>query len=254
MRKLTILFSLLTLCVGLWAQEFDAVKFVQGQTTDWYLLASNPEVTFDANHNPIINGKTYDLANGSVETAFGAATEETWYSLRQNVIIGNWNTICMEKNITAIDGATFWNVVSETDTEFTLEQVTEPQAGYGYLIRYTATELKVQYGNVTAVEPVTATSGHPTQGIYEAITTYDQDGKNDLTGNYVVYNNQLCKVTGWVTMADHRAYVVANTAPNTAPAIAKGPRMTMAKPNGTPTGLGQWNKDNGTRTKDIQGD
>ena len=238
MRKLFLFIAALTLCAGLWAQEINAVKFVQGQTTDWYLLADNPEVTF-TDHNPVIAGKTYDLANGEVETMFGTAPADLWYTVREDGVANNWNTICLERNITAIDGATFWKVVSETDTEFELEQVSEPQAGYGYIIRYTATELKVQYGDETADAPVTATEQHPIQGIYEAITTYDQEGKNALTGNYVVYQNQLCKVTGWETMADHRAYVVADKAPKQAPAIAHGPRMTMPKPNNTPTSLDQ---------------
>ncbi len=225
--------------VQLREDEVTAVKFVQNETTDWYMLADNPEVTF-TDHNPVISGKTYDLANGDVETTFGVpvAPIDEWVTVRTGLTANDWNTICLEHNITAIDGATFWNVVSETDAAFTLEQVEAPfPAGYGYIIRYTATELKVKYGSEVAQTPVTATQEHPIQGIFEAITDCDQiTGENALTGNYVVYGNQLRKVTGWVTMADHRAYVIPNIAPSKAPAPNGAPRMTMPKPNSTPTG------------------
>ena len=225
--------------VQLLEDEVTAVKFVQNETTDWYMLADNPEVTF-TDHNPVIKDKTYDLANGDVTTTFGVpvAPIDEWVTLRTGVTANDWNTICMERNITAIDGATFWNVVSETSTEFILEQITEPQAGYGYIIRYTATELKVKYGSEIAPSPVTATAEHPIQGNFAEITC-DEHGDNELVGNYVVYQNQLCKVTGWVSMADHRAYVIAGKAPKQAPAPHGAPRMTMPKPNSTPTGLGQ---------------
>ncbi len=223
--------------VQLREDEVTAVKFVQNETTDWYMLADNPEVTF-TDHNPVISGKTYDLANGDVITTFGVpvAPIDEWVTLRTNVTANDWNTICMERNITAIDGATFWNVVSETEKEFILEQEFAPfAAGVGYIIRYTATELKVKYEGDAVTNPVTATQDHPIQGNFAEITC-DEDGQNELVDNYVVYQNQLCKVTGgWVTMADHRAYVIPNIAPSKAPAPTGAPRMTMPKPNSTPT-------------------
>ena len=226
--------------VQLREDEVTAVKFVQNETTDWYMLADNPVVTF-TDHNPVIKGKTYDLANGDVETTFGVpvAPIDEWVTLRTGVTANDWNTICMEHNITAIDGATFWNVVSETSTEFILEQITEPQAGYGYIIRYTATELKVKYGDQVVDAPVEAKDNDlPIQGRFTEITC-DQTGYNELVNNYVVYQNKLCMVTGWVTMADHRAYVIAGKAPSEAPAPHGAPRMTMPKPNNTPTSLYQ---------------
>ncbi|MCQ2325514.1 MAG: DUF1542 domain-containing protein [Paludibacteraceae bacterium] len=310
MRKLTILFALLTLSAGLWAQEINAVKFVQGQTTDWYLLSTNPEVTF-TDHNPVIAGKTYDLANGNVETAFdtdplpvikeaaiadinnvaAAAKEEIdglgvdesaksdakaqignivntvtatinaatskdaidkakteaiakihdvvqttknmWISVRTDGTAGNWNTICLERNITDIDGATFWTVSGQDATSFILDQVTEPEAGQGYLIRFTAAELKVKYGDQVAYTPAIADETNPIQGTF---TQIDAAETNVLVGNYIVYENQLRKVVSWVGLYAHRAYVVADLVPNGEPQHApKAARAYMPKPNSTPT-------------------
>ena len=70
---------LMTLCaMAQVPEEINAVKFVQNETTDWYLLSSNPEVTFDVDGNPVINGKTYtiDLSPyDGVETTFVVAPE-----------------------------------------------------------------------------------------------------------------------------------------------------------------------------------
>ena len=193
-------------------------------------------------HVPAGTAAIYQVANVWKEFTIidpAPVPVDEWATLRTDVTPNDWNTICMERNITAIDGATFWNVVSETEKEFILEQITEPQAGYGYIIRYTATELKVKYGDQVVDAPVEAKDNDlPIQGRFTEITC-DQTGYNELVNNYVVYQNKLCMVTGWVTMADHRAYVIAGKAPSEAPAPHGAPRMTMPKPNNTPTSLYQ---------------
>lgn len=236
MRKL-ILFAACLMSIHAMAQaeDINAVKFVQGQTTDWYLLNTQPEVSFDASHNPVINGKTYDLALGFVETTFGTAPADTWYTVRTDGVAGNWNTICLAQNITAIDGATFWTVSGEDDNSFVLDQVTEPEAGQGYLIRFSNAELKVQYGDQVADAPVAATYGNPVQG---TLTQIDAAKDNVLVGNYVVYNNQLCEVESWVGLRANRAYVEAELVSNNVPQQAPGrARAYMPKPKQTPTGL-----------------
>ena len=250
MRKFLIIsLAMCLMGISAMAQEIDAVKFVQNETTDWYMLADNPEVTF-TDHNPVISGKTYDLANGDVETTFGVPVTpiDEWVTVRTDGAAGNWNTICLPNNITAIDGATFWTIVGQDATSFILDEVTEPEAGQGYLIRFTAAELKVKYGDQVAANPVTASDGNPIQGTFTQID-FDGEGKNVLVGNYVVYNNQLCPVEAWVGLLAHRAYVVAEYVSNTVPAPAPGrARAYMPKPKETPTGIGQWNKEQGQRT------
>lgn len=163
--------------------------------------------------------------------------KDMWISVRTDGTAGNWNTICLERNITAIDGATFWTISGQDANSFILDEVTEPEAGQGYLIRFTKSDLKVKYGDQMEAEPVTASYGNPIQGTFTQID-FDQYGQNVLVGNYVVYNNQLCPVEAWVGMKDHRAYVVADLVPNFAPAPAPGrARVYMPKPDQTPTEL-----------------
>ena len=197
-------------------------------------IVNTAEQTINAatSKDAIDNAKTQAIADihNVVQT-----TKDMWVIVRTDGAAGNWNTICLERNITAIDGATFWTVSGQDATSFILDEVTEPEAVQGYLIRFTATELKVKYGSETAATPVTASYDNPIQGTFTQID-FDQDGKNVLVGNYVVYNNQLCPVEAWVGMRDHRAYVVANLVPNNAPAPAPGrARAYMPKPDQTPT-------------------
>lgn len=53
MRKLMIFCAACLIGISAMAQteDINAVKFVQGQTTDWYLLNDNLQVTFDAEQN-----------------------------------------------------------------------------------------------------------------------------------------------------------------------------------------------------------
>ena len=164
--------------------------------------------------------------------------KDMWVIVRTDGVAGNWNTICLERNITAIDGATFWTVSGQDATSFILDEVTEPQAGQGYLIRFTKSDLRVKYGDQKVTEPTTATYDNPIQGTFTQIDFDQYDGQNVLVGNYVVYNNQLCPVEAWVGMKDHRAYVVADLVSNNAPAPAPGrARAYMPKPDQTPTEL-----------------
>ncbi|MCQ2342873.1 MAG: MBG domain-containing protein [Paludibacteraceae bacterium] len=194
---------------------------------------------------------TIDVAEGANYNAATELTDEdwqftieapvdTWITVRTDGAANNWNTICLERNITAIDGATFWTIVGQDATSFILDEVTEPEAGQGYLIRFTKSDLKVKYGEQVAATPVPASYDNPVQGTFTQID-FDEQGKNVLVGNYVVYNNQLCMVEGYVGMYAHRAYVVANLVPNNAPAQAPGrARAYMPKPKQTPTGLNRF--------------
>ena len=248
-----IFFILLALCgfAAAHADEIDAVSATQGGKTDWFRFGEQNSivVTVNADGNPVFPDKTYNMSDGSVLVAFGTAPVDEWVTVREDGAAGNWNTICLERNITAIDGATFWTISGQDATSFILDEITEPQAGYGYLIRFTKSELKVKYGDQVAAEPVPATYGNPIQGTYTLIDFDKTTGLNELVGNYVVYQNQLCPVEAWVGLLAHRAYVKADLVPWDTPAQAPGrARAYMPKPKETPTGIGQWNKEQGQRT------
>ena len=161
-----------------------------------------------------------------------------WITVRTDAVVDNWNTICLERNITDIDGATFWTVSGQDANSFVLDEVTEPQAGQGYLIRFTKSDLRVIYGDQVAAAPVTATDDNPVQGTFTQIDFDPTTGLNELVDNYVVYQNKLCPVEAWVGMKDHRAYVVADLVSNTVPQQAPSrARAYMPKPDQTPTDI-----------------
>ena len=262
MRKLFLFIAALTLSAGMWANELEDAKVAAVEEIEQAAATAKEEIDGlgvddsdksdakaqidniaytakaainEATNKDMINkAKTQAIADiyNVVQT-----TKDMWVTVRTDGTADNWNTICLERNITAIDGATFWTVSGQDANSFVLDQVTEPQAGQGYLIRFTKSDLKVKYGDQKVTEPVTASCGNPIQGTFTQID-FDQYGQNVLVGNYVVYNNQLCPVEAWVGMRGHRAYVVADLVPNNAPATAPGrARAYMSKPNQTPTEL-----------------
>lgn len=198
---------------------------------DIIVTTANTTINEATNKNKIYETQTQ--ATIEIYNVVQNLEDMLWITVRTDGVVGDWNTICLERNITAIDGATFWTVSGQDANSFVLDEVTEPQAGQGYLIRFRATELKVKYGDQMEAEPVTASYGNPIQGTFEQI---DAAETNELVGNYVVYNNQLCPVQAWVGMRGHRAYVVADLVPNTVPQQAPSrARVYMPKPDQTPT-------------------
>lgn len=263
MRKILLSILALMLSAGMWANEleeakaaaFDEIKQVaatakekidglgvdESDKNDAKAQIDNIVSTAEAvineatSKDKIDNVKTTAIADIHNEVQY---LKDMWVTVRTDGVEGNWNTICLERNITAIDGATFWTVSGQDATSFILDEVTKPQAGQGYLIRFTATELKVKYGNQVAATPVPATSDNPVNPVQGTFEKIDAAKTNVLVGNYVVYNNQLCPAEAWVGMKDHRAYVVANLVSNNAPAPAPGrARAYMPKPDQTPTEL-----------------
>lgn len=198
------------------------------------VIVSNAKTTINEATN---KNKIYEANVQAISEIYNVVQnlKDMWVIVRTDGTAGYWNTICLERNITTIDGATFWTISGQDATSFILDEVTEPEAGQGYLIRFTKSDLKVKYGDQVAAEPVTASYGNPMQGTYVQI---DAAETNVLNGNYVVYNNQLCPVVSWVGLYAHRAYVVKNLIPQEVPAPAPGrQRAFMPKPKETPTSL-----------------
>lgn len=71
MRKLFLLSFISMATLMAWAEEpeINAVQLTQGVTVDWYFLSANPEATIEDGFITM-NGKTYDLSQGDVETVF----------------------------------------------------------------------------------------------------------------------------------------------------------------------------------------
>ena len=326
---LSLAMCLIALCAMAQTEEINAVKFVQGQTTDWYLLADNPEVTF-TDHNPVISGKTYNLANGNVETAFGTdplpviketaiadinnvaatdkekidglgvdesakseakaqidniahtaeqtinaatskdevddaktqaiakiynvvqTTKDMWITVRENMTINTYGTLCWNYNLTDIDGAELYSVAGMENGRIIMEEVLaeETRAGAGYVILATAETLRVKNGLDEAQYPVPAESNNGLQGTFADITdgAAGADG-NTLEGNYIIYQNEWRLCGGYTGLQTNRAYLIMKYVPGTVSAPAPGRKyISMPLPKETPTG--EWRIENGEMRMD----
>ena len=193
--------------VQLREDEVTAVKFEQGQTTDWYMLSTKPKVTFDKDFNPVINNNTtYDLALGKVRTTFGVPVIETWETIREGLSVGEYGTVCLPRTVTEFKGATFYDV-TEFMSDVKTEEVKTLQAGRGYIFQATESTVQVKYTGEAVLEPVKVDTG--LQGTFVTI----QDGVagtpgNILEGNYILINNQFRKCLGTCSAAPYRAYLL----------------------------------------------
>lgn len=245
MRKLLICCAACLMALCAWAQTpvADAVRFEQGGITDWYMLSTTPKVTMGTSIT--IAGKSYDLTQGEVKTAFGTAPADEWETIREDMTVGEYGTVCLPRTVTETKGATFYEVV-EFMSNVKMNEVTTLQAGKGYVCQATESTIQVKYTGAPVAEPIKVQRG--LQGTFVAI----QDGAkgtagNILEGNYIVYNNQFRLCAGTCSLAPYHAYLL--NARFAAEGI--GDFFTMNLSDEPITGLGQWNKDNGARTMKV---
>jgi len=138
-------------------------------------------------------------------TCTPGATVAYTLSVPQNVYTrtvtsGDWGTICLPWESTKLEGAVFYNVIGEFDANqgVALEIATKLEAGYPYVFKANAAEVKVTYDPATEVQAV-------------------QYGDNDLYGSftgcsvpkdmYIISSNLLYKTAdASSTIAANRAY------------------------------------------------
>lgn len=182
-------------------------------------------------------------------------TKNMWISVRENMTVGNYGTLCWKYDLTAIDGAELYSVAGIENGRIIMEEVLaeETQAGAGYVIRATAKSLRVKNGDQYTDTPLAAAYCNGLQGTFvEIIDGAAGTAGNTLEGNYIIYNNEWRKCGGLTGLRAYSAYLIMNYVPGTAPAPAPGRRyISMPLPNSTPTSLGQWNKDKGQKTYKV---
>ncbi|MCQ2313514.1 MAG: DUF1542 domain-containing protein [Paludibacteraceae bacterium] len=181
--------------------------------------------------------------------------KDMWISVRENMTVGNYGTLCWKYDLTAIDGAELYTIAGIENGRIVLEEVlaNETQAGAGYVIRATAKSLRVKNGDQYTDTPLDAAECNGLQGTFVEIVEYNAgDSGNKLEGNYIVYQNEWRKCGVMVGLRANSAYLIMNYVPGSAPAQAPGRRyISMPLPNSTPTSLGQWNKDKGQKTYKV---
>ena len=125
-------------------------------------------------------------------------------TVRSGLECGRHYTVCLENNVTAVKGATFWSLryKNEASTVAYLELETVIEAGKPYIFQATADKLEVIYGEEVAGAPV---ANGALVGTFEDL---DADDLNGISGTvYMLFNNELRPIGTNNHLDAHRAYV-----------------------------------------------
>lgn len=165
---------------------------------------------------------------------------EDWVEVRSGLEAGRHYTVCLENNVTAVKGATFWSLTyrNEGGTAAYLVEETAPfDAGKPYIFQATGdndNKLEVVYGTETEINPVV-------NGALRGTFSYmDANALAAVEGTvYMLYNNALCPMGTDNHLDAHRAYVRYDllTVPSTSN-FAPGKRVkSMPMQGQTTTGI-----------------
>lgn len=174
---------------------------------------------------------------------------EDWVEVRTGLEVNRHYTVCLEKNITNIDGATFWSLSqrNQDGTLAYLEEEPAPEAGKPYIIQATKATLKVVYGDETAAAPV---ENGALRGTFDYM---DADALAAAGTNiYMLFSNELRPIGSNNHLDAHRAYVLYNElqAVSTDPVPAPGRRVkAMPMQKDAATGVGNVQGNNVQCTK-----
>jgi hypothetical protein len=117
---------------------------------------------------------------------------------------GSYGTICLPNNIIKCEGATLYEVAGKEGNKVIFDEVANPVAGMPYIFIANQEVVKFFCG---ADEAARAGNYNSLQGTFEQI---DPKETNDLTSNYVLYNNIIKKCGANCGLLSNRAYFLAD--------------------------------------------
>lgn len=130
--------------------------------------------------------------------------------VRTGLTEGKFGTICLEKSVTTLLGASFYEIAYREDQngepyKVLFDEVSTLEAGVPYIFLAEDEQITVVYGDETA------TAARSRNGLVGTFTVI-QDGAagaagNTLEGNYLVNNNQIRKCLGNCSLPANRAYI-----------------------------------------------
>lgn len=155
---------------------------------------------------------TWTFANNGLSFTFPSPTP-VYETVRENLTINKYYTICLPKKVVEYQGATFWNMNKRGATMAYIEEVsdTELPAGTPYIFQATAETLQVIYEGAAKATPVESGA---LRGTFAAM---DQDALSaaaTAAGSdiYLLSNNTLWNVTttgaSGNSLSAGRAYVL----------------------------------------------
>ena len=232
----------------------DPVNVAYGETV------AEPTAPTKANYTFVkwqLNGEDYnfttpvtgDIILDAVWTP--ASTPEPSYTTVRSGLNEGYYTMCLEKAVTHVQGASIWRVASKASNgaDIILEEAEMPlDAGRPYFFYATAANLEVAYTGDAVLSPITT-------GNNGLIGSFEKANIANVNTNYIIYNNELYYVnTDNVYVGDHRAYIdmtaVPNYDSNSQPGNAPRRRVTMhTNAPQTATGIGNVQGDDAQCTK-----
>lgn len=147
--------------------------------------------------------------------------------VRTGLTAGRYGTICLEKNVTAMLGASFYEIAYREDKDgapykVCFDEVSALEAGVPYIFLAEDEQITVVYGDETAT---VAGSKNGLVGTFDDILDGDAGAAgNQLEGNYLVNNNMVRLCGGNCNLPANRAYIRMNDVSTNVVAPAPGRR------------------------------
>ena len=189
---------------------------VSGVEGIWEGLAPEVILTNPNNRSDILSIEVHYLNSEVVRTGLAA---------------GQHGTICLEKNVTAMLGASFYEIAYREDKDGTpyrvcFDEVSALEAGVPYIFLAEDEQITVVYGDETASA---AKSKNGLVGTFDDIEDRAAGtAGNQLEGNYLINGNMIRLCGGNCSLSANRAYIYMDDVPTDVVAPAPGRRrITM---------------------------
>ena len=146
------------------------------------------------------DAKEYWITYDGSSTSCVSTLPATFNYTRTGLASGKYGTICLPYAVTAVSGATFYQIDSKTATEINLSEVATPVAGTPYIFQASGDSFTATLsGNFTAATSATGLIGN----ISSSPIAVPEN-------KYVISNNKVQKVVAGgsgVTCGQYRAYI-----------------------------------------------
>ncbi len=192
---------------------------------------TNETIRFNGSNNPEIFSCYADETKQADIQLYvpKPAPEPEYTTVRSGLTAGRHYTICRDKKIVAVKGATFWSLSNRDEagkTAYLVEASLPLTAGAPYIFQATADKLEVIYEGDAVGAPV---ENGALRGTFSDMNQAAIDAEATATGSdiYMLKDNELRKANGQTgnTMGAYKAYVVYNALSIGEPAHIQGRRV-----------------------------
>lgn len=181
---------------------------------------TRPSTLFTEATGIVTEDKSYyavfaEVDEGPTSTSYtGYTTACSGGVIRDNLIFGDFGTICMPQKMVGVTGADFYSISHKemngnTVSSLVLEEVTEFEAGTPYLFKATASTIMGELqGETCPAKSVNGLVGVDEETLLDAVEQY-----NDERNFYLIYDNKICLAQGYCGVHAHYAYIRMDDVP-----------------------------------------